>query len=282
MRAGGDRITSMRGQRRRGLARRASGFLLVWAVLVAVLLAFPRNAEAVPSFARQTGQPCAACHTAYPELTPFGRRFKLSGYTTQGGDSTLPPVAAMVMPTFTHTEAALDPGSQPPGTQTNNNLAVQQVTGFYAGTRLRRSRRLHSGDRQSHRQHQHLVPRRVRRSLRQVGNAVRPKHFVRHRRQQHADRAGRLEHDRPPSAFPRSALIFAAFSPPLTHIEAGWGQQVAGTGGYLWWNDMLYAELTGYMADSEKRPTGARRADRRWPQRSRALLASGDGAALGR
>ena len=35
---------------------------------------------AVPSFARQTGMTCAACHTVFPELTPFGREFKLNGY----------------------------------------------------------------------------------------------------------------------------------------------------------------------------------------------------------
>ena len=38
-------------------------------------------AWAVPSFARQTGLACAACHTVFPELTPFGRVFKASGYT---------------------------------------------------------------------------------------------------------------------------------------------------------------------------------------------------------
>src|ERR1035438_1257800 len=37
-------------------------------------------AVAVPSFARQTGMACAACHTVFPELTPFGREFKLNGY----------------------------------------------------------------------------------------------------------------------------------------------------------------------------------------------------------
>ncbi|HTO65093.1 MAG TPA: cytochrome C [Bradyrhizobium sp.] len=42
-------------------------------------------AQALPSFARQTGQPCGTCHTSYPSLTPFGRRFKLLGYTTGGG-----------------------------------------------------------------------------------------------------------------------------------------------------------------------------------------------------
>jgi hypothetical protein len=43
-------------------------------------------AEALPSFARQTGQPCGACHTDFPSLTPFGRQFKLGGYTLGGGD----------------------------------------------------------------------------------------------------------------------------------------------------------------------------------------------------
>src|SRR5438094_6013816 len=35
----------------------------------------------VPAFARQTEQQCIACHVSFPELTPYGRYFKLSGYT---------------------------------------------------------------------------------------------------------------------------------------------------------------------------------------------------------
>jgi len=40
-------------------------------------------AQALPLFSRQTGQSCVACHAGgqYPELTPFGRHFKLTGYT---------------------------------------------------------------------------------------------------------------------------------------------------------------------------------------------------------
>src|SRR5579872_1691619 len=38
------------------------------------------TAYAVPSYARQTGMACQACHTVFPELTPFGRSFKLNGY----------------------------------------------------------------------------------------------------------------------------------------------------------------------------------------------------------
>lgn len=90
-------------------------------------------AQAVPSFARQTGQPCAACHTAFPELTPFGRSFKLNGYTLEGGDSKLPPLSAMVQTAFTHYAKSLDasPGN---GFSTNDNVdPAQQASVFYAG-----------------------------------------------------------------------------------------------------------------------------------------------------
>src|SRR5215469_5987274 len=50
-----------------------------------LLLAFPTHqAQAVPSFARQTGLACSSCHTNPPELTPLGRTFKLNGYTMTG------------------------------------------------------------------------------------------------------------------------------------------------------------------------------------------------------
>ena len=54
--------------------------------IIALLLAafcISSTAYALPSFARQTGQKCAACHVSgsWPQLTPWGRFFKLSGYT---------------------------------------------------------------------------------------------------------------------------------------------------------------------------------------------------------
>ena len=47
---------------------------------VVVIGLSPRIAVSLPLYAQQTGQPCATCHTAFLELTPFGRRFKLGGY----------------------------------------------------------------------------------------------------------------------------------------------------------------------------------------------------------
>lgn len=54
--------------------------LIAWPC-VAILGLFSMPAFAIPSFARQTGVPCSACHTVFPELTAFGRQFKLRGYT---------------------------------------------------------------------------------------------------------------------------------------------------------------------------------------------------------
>jgi hypothetical protein len=55
-------------------------FSTLFAVIALFVLSVP-SARAVPSYSRQTGMPCAACHYAPPELTPFGRTFKLEGYT---------------------------------------------------------------------------------------------------------------------------------------------------------------------------------------------------------
>ena len=66
------------------------------ALAAAMLMLAPLPAAAIPAFARQTGQNCVACHAGgqFPELTPYGRLFKLTGYTIgQRGN----PLSAMVV-----------------------------------------------------------------------------------------------------------------------------------------------------------------------------------------
>jgi hypothetical protein len=48
----------------------------------------PQKADALPSYARQTGLGCGMCHTEFPQLTPFGRRFKIGGYTMRKAEPT--------------------------------------------------------------------------------------------------------------------------------------------------------------------------------------------------
>lgn len=55
--------------------------VFTWMIVVAAIAILTPPAYALPSFARQTGMACATCHTVFPELTAFGRQFKLRGYT---------------------------------------------------------------------------------------------------------------------------------------------------------------------------------------------------------
>jgi hypothetical protein len=65
---------------------------LLFLTLAGFVLA-PTTSFAVPAFARQVGMDCASCHTSFPELTPFGREFKLNGYTL--GERQTIPLAVM-------------------------------------------------------------------------------------------------------------------------------------------------------------------------------------------
>jgi len=102
------------------------------ALLVFTVMALPRIASAVPSFARQTGMPCSQCHTLSfgPALTAYGRQFKLNGYTFGDGEHPM-PLAAMVQGGFSHTAVA-PPDPQAAHFSTNNNLSVDQVSVFLA------------------------------------------------------------------------------------------------------------------------------------------------------
>ncbi len=60
------------------LKRKTLISLLLTAILI--LLITPKS-FAIPSFARQTNLSCNYCHYTFPALTPFGRMFKLNGYT---------------------------------------------------------------------------------------------------------------------------------------------------------------------------------------------------------
>src|SRR5207237_9207504 len=79
-------------------ARMAARLLSIAAgSFMAVAALWPADTSALPLFARQTGQNCQACHQGgqFPELTQFGRLFKLTGYTM--GQRTVPLSAMAVV-----------------------------------------------------------------------------------------------------------------------------------------------------------------------------------------
>ena len=107
---------------------------------VAFLFLGLERAYAVPSFARQTGLSCNVCHTNPPELTAFGRNFKLRGYVLtdmtakdkvgNSRDLLLSkyiPLSAMMLLSNTSFQA------NQPGTQNNSAGFPQQLSIFLAG-----------------------------------------------------------------------------------------------------------------------------------------------------
>src|SRR5437763_11901325 len=109
----------------------SSWSLLPGALLFSAALLFHRPAAAVPAFAEQTGRNCAACHVGGfgPELTPFGREFKLGGYTLRAHAAI--PVAAMAVASFTHTRNDQDPA--PEHLRKNDNVTLDEAAVFIAG-----------------------------------------------------------------------------------------------------------------------------------------------------
>jgi len=103
---------------------------------VALLLSAGQPAQALPSYASQTGQPCTSCHVGGfgPQLTPSGRAFKIGGYTQTGGDGLASqiPFSAMAYGSFSKT-ATNQPSNSIPGYGDNNNFNLDQVSGFLAG-----------------------------------------------------------------------------------------------------------------------------------------------------
>jgi hypothetical protein len=114
-----------------------SSKLILISVVVLLLQALSiHNVQAVPSFERQTGMNCTVCHTVFPELTPFGRAFKLNGYVFSKSGKEFeypPPIAAMVQASYTEQRGLsnrIDPFDDSPNAKFN---LPQQASLFYAG-----------------------------------------------------------------------------------------------------------------------------------------------------
>src|ERR1035437_4239500 len=96
-----------------------------------------RPAQALPSFAAQTGQPCTYCHIgAYgPQLTPAGRTFKIGGYTQTGGEGVAAriPLSVMALGSFTNTSAGVPSDQRVNRYASNSNFNFDQLSVFVAG-----------------------------------------------------------------------------------------------------------------------------------------------------
>jgi hypothetical protein len=198
------------------------------------------NAYAVPSFARQTGQSCEACHTVFPQLTPFGRAFKLNGYTltnnTKGQTPNnqidqVPPLSAMLL------LSSSTVSKKEPGSAATTNSFPEEFSLFYAG-RISDSvgtfiQATYDGA-EDHFGMDNADIRMVKRG----GNGL-----VYGLTINNNPTVQDLWNSSPAWGYPYNGGQGLDYA---TQIEDGLGQQVAGVGGYAYFNNQLYAELTMY------------------------------------
>jgi hypothetical protein len=214
---------------------------LVFALLVLML---PANVLAVPSFARQTGVECSGCHTVFLELTPFGRSFKVRGYTmtnvTQGQTAALkenyyPPVSAMLLVSMT------DISKKQSDTQNGNILLPDSLSLFYAG---RISDKLGAYAQVTYNQqddHFSMDNTDIR-FADETANLVYGLTFNNNPSVQD------LWNSTPAWGFPFVASGVAPSPAAATLLDGTLAQQVAGLGAYGYWNDLVYAEVTLYRS----------------------------------
>lgn len=106
--------------------------LLVLTTLTLALL--PKGAQAIPAFNRQTGQNCVACHAGgqFPELTPYGRLFKMTGYTI--GQRAV-PISAMAVASLSRV-ANTAKSDDPANDFQKNNRAIFATASLLLGGKV--------------------------------------------------------------------------------------------------------------------------------------------------
>jgi hypothetical protein len=204
----------------------------------------PRAARAVPAFAEQTGQPCAACHVGAfgPQLTRFGRDFKLNGYVASDGKKRGLPLAVTAYGSFTHTNND-QPAPAAPHFATNDNFALDQASLYYAGRITP-----HIGafvqvtyDGVAHQLHIDNVDVRYAHDSELFGEDI-----VYGLTANNSPTMSDLWNSTPVWGFPYNQSSLAPTPLAAALIDGGLGQRVAGAGAYTMWNELVYAEFDLY------------------------------------
>ncbi|MDN7904564.1 cytochrome C [Burkholderia diffusa] len=223
------------------------------AVLATLALLQVSAARALPIFARQTGQSCVACHAGgqFPELTPYGRLFKLNGYTL--GERTI-PLAAMAVGDLSTTRGNTDSS----GNKINPKNALpifdfasvflagkitDKIGGFAQFTYINYDHQDGDGKWKGHWTSDNTDFRFVDRIISSANDLILG--LTVHNNPTVQD----VFNTAPAWGYPyiSSTISPAAKIPNLPLLEGGsLATQAVGTGAYLYWNKLVYAELTAY------------------------------------
>ena len=246
--------------------RRIQRDLFSFFIVFSISFLFPLSALAVPSFARQTGMSCTACHTVFPELTAFGRTFKLDAYTFSTRSSSqlyVPPVAAMFQASATaldKNDGILKNGVAP--FDNSEDSAVdkynfpQQASVFYGGRIIDGLGALAQVTYDGTANDIALDNTDIRWARTDL---IGGKHLVWGAAIDNNPLVGDLWNTTPAWGFPYAASAVAPTPAAAPLIDGGLAQQVGGAGAYALWNNLIYAAFRVYRTtnDGITRPLGA-------------------------
>jgi hypothetical protein len=207
---------------------------------------------AIPSFSRQTGLACNVCHIAFPQLTAFGRLFKLNGYTLTGlqtvntGEESpslkinlIPPVSAMLVTSLTQTAKA-QAGAQ------NGNVEFPQELSIFLGEEI--TPRLGTFIQLTYESAEGSIAL-DNVDLRYANHTeVASKPVIYGFTLNNNPTVQDVWNSTPAWGFPFSTSAVAPTPAAATLVDGGLGQQVAGLGAYAFWNNLLYGEVTAYRS----------------------------------
>lgn len=220
---------------------------LLMSLTAAVSLTLPGSpAHAIPGFSRQTGMRCAVCHTVFPELNAFGRQFKLRGYTLSGqlDEKMFPvnlPLSASLIGSYTDVRdtQASDPAED--FTRTDK-LILQTAAVYYAGRIIGKSGAFaqYNYDGIERAWAVEMVDARYADST-----MVKDKELLYGLTLNNGPSTQDVWNSAPMWSFPHlpDAGVMPAVGPL---IDMRLAQQAGGLGGYGFWNNALYAELSFY------------------------------------
>jgi hypothetical protein len=229
-----------------------------------VLFSLEAPTFAVPSFARQTGMACEACHTVYPELTHFGRVFKANGYVLENMKQVrdvdsrrqqllelaqIPALSIMAQVSYTQLKTAIPDVANVdvPGKAQNGTYGFpQQLSLFYAGkiaphfgaflqiTYANDSGTIGIDNTDLRFADLQVLPDE---STLVYGVSLNNNPTVQD-----------LWNSTPAFGFPYASSNAVVSPLAATEVDGTLAQEVAGLSAYVFWNESVYAELGGYRS----------------------------------
>ena len=220
--------------------KRRRPWLAVALLLVAV------DALAVPSFSRQTGRPCSGCHTVAPELTPYGREFKLGGYVA--GDKLEKEKGLLAFPLsisgVLSNTATAKTSDAPDAFDHDRETVIQEASVYYAG-------RIAGNFGALVQYKYHAADFKWATEMAEIRYANETtlggeRQLIYGLTTNNNPSLGDIYNSTPMWSFPDLMSDFAVMPNAATVVDNSLASQVGGVGAYTRWNELVYAEVAVY------------------------------------